>query len=1332
MNIYKPVIFLVRAVWIIAITALLLVAVYVSLGRMMLPSLAHYQQPIEIWLSNALAVGVSANKVTGYWHNFGPGIALEGVKIDAGIDKGAGLRVARVELLLDVPASLQSWRPVFSLVKITGSDLIAKRDAQGAWTLANLDLGAEEEKSGALVELLQTLMLQRRVLLRDIGLQIALTEDLSRAAVIKNGQLQCVGSQCSVQADLEISVLDKAQTVRILANIGNSKEMQQLDIESYVEWEPLILEDWLPLIGANLPVELQVPHGEVGGRVWLNIAKGKVRQVQGDLLFPELQLLAQGQELQSFTSLSSQFNWLNRAGAQEDGWALRLDKFGFKWREQQFGPAHLRGDFRRKGVNSEFRLAADSIDLEFAVGSLMAVKNVPSTIKDMLRELKPSGKITHAQLNYPVSGEDGQERTGESGFVFKANLNDVAVSAWKHAPQAAGITGYLEATSQGGQLVFSSEDLQIHFSNLYSRGWSFGQASGLVNWHNEGRSFWIDGSDIRLETDNALITGQFSLSRPDMNSEPDLEPRLDIGLSVKNSTALQALSFLPDLKLSESLVGWLNKAMLSGQVPDAAFIYSGSIVAGAPVSEKVIQLDARVEQLDFRYHEDWPPLGKARARVRISGQDVLVEADQATLMDSQVTKVTARYEGASKTVRVNAGIEGPLQDLLRTMQETPVRDKLFDLVEDFKLSGAMNLDLGLELPLQDLSLTQTSVSVAMQGARFEIPSLDLLFDNLGGQLEYSTQEGLHGTGITGQFLAEPVSVVVKSNLGKSESKPQRTTVTMTGMINSQALYEWRKIPALSRLHGRTRYSAALYLGKTPGHISLSSNLKGMKVALPAPYGKDKQQSVPLKLDMELADGALHRLQYGDLVQSVLRFDGTTYTDGQISVGGGAPVFVAGQGLSITGQTAQLDYGEWDALFRELGQESGRLSAAAGNKDKSPPPQKGVRAKTFVDYLKYISLDTDSLYLRGKELQNMALRVDQSADGWTVNLQNPQVKARIELYKDSVKSPPLLDIEYLRLPKPANKDTDVLAAVVPQQLTAVNVRIAQFMIGDQDYGTWKFDLRPSDKGARISELVAQVRGLHISGDMDWRYWEGHHRTYFLGMLETEKLGKSLEAWGHAPSIEAKNSRTKGDVSWAGSPANLTAKRLKGRVEWKAKNGRLIEVEGATDALRILGIMNFNSLARRLRLDFSDLFKKGYSFDSLKGAFDLNEGIVTIRESLVIDGPSAKFMVDGTANMNNKTLDQELIVVLPLSENISIAAAIVGAPQIGIPLYLLHKAFGNMFERFASARYLVKGDWDNPAVELVRVFDNKSGPIDQAGKHPGAVVDAEASSQIQKKN
>ena len=67
---------------------------------------------------------------------------------------------------------------------------------------------------------------------------------------------------------------------------------------------------------------------------------------------------------------------------------------------------------------------------------------------------------------------------------------------------------------------------------------------------------------------------------------------------------------------------------------------------------------------------------------------------------------------------------------------------------------------------------------------------------------------------------------------------------------------------------------------------------------------------------------------------------------------------------------------------------------------------------------------------------------------------------------------------------------------------------------------------------------------------------------------------------------------------------------------------------------------------------------------------------------------------------------MIVVLPVGDNIPIAATIVGAPQVGIPLYLLNKVFGDMFERFTSARYRVTGSWDDPKIELVKMFENRS--------------------------
>lgn len=61
------------------------------------------------------------------------------------------------------------------------------------------------------------------------------------------------------------------------------------------------------------------------------------------------------------------------------------------------------------------------------------------------------------------------------------------------------------------------------------------------------------------------------------------------------------------------------------------------------------------------------------------------------------------------------------------------------------------------------------------------------------------------------------------------------------------------------------------------------------------------------------------------------------------------------------------------------------------------------------------------------------------------------------------------------------------------------------------------------------------------------------------------------------------------------------------EPRLRKGQFVELEGGTQALRVFGLLNFNSIGRRLRLDFSDLFGKGYSYDRLTGSLVARDGV-----------------------------------------------------------------------------------------------------------------------------
>ena len=67
---------IVKKVWTLAIILLVALAVYVSLGRVMLPRVAQYQSQIQSYLSEKLGAPVSFQQLSGNWQSFEPAVSL--------------------------------------------------------------------------------------------------------------------------------------------------------------------------------------------------------------------------------------------------------------------------------------------------------------------------------------------------------------------------------------------------------------------------------------------------------------------------------------------------------------------------------------------------------------------------------------------------------------------------------------------------------------------------------------------------------------------------------------------------------------------------------------------------------------------------------------------------------------------------------------------------------------------------------------------------------------------------------------------------------------------------------------------------------------------------------------------------------------------------------------------------------------------------------------------------------------------------------------------------------------------------------------------------------
>jgi uncharacterized protein YhdP len=145
----------------------------------------------------------------------------------------------------------------------------------------------------------------------------------------------------------------------------------------------------------------------------------------------------------------------------------------------------------------------------------------------------------------------------------------------------------------------------------------------------------------------------------------------------------------------------------------------------------------------------------------------------------------------------------------------------------------------------------------------------------------------------------------------------------------------------------------------------------------------------------------------------------------------------------------------------------------------------------------------------------------------------------------------------------------------------------------------------------------------------------------------------------------------------------------------------------DALKLLGIFAFASLARRFRLDFSDVVGSGFRFDKIEGSTRFSHGIVDVMDPIVIEGVSSILKVGGRVDLTARELDNDMIVTLPVTRNLpwyAAFSALATNPITGAGVFLAQKLFHNQINAISSAKYKITGSVDEPVIEFVSIFSD----------------------------
>jgi uncharacterized protein YhdP len=254
----------------------------------------------------------------------------------------------------------------------------------------------------------------------------------------------------------------------------------------------------------------------------------------------------------------------------------------------------------------------------------------------------------------------------------------------------------------------------------------------------------------------------------------------------------------------------------------------------------------------------------------------------------------------------------------------------------------------------------------------------------------------------------------------------------------------------------------------------------------------------------------------------------------------------------------------------------------------------------------------------------------------------------------------------------------------------------------DIGKFELLAQPTGPDWRITRMALTNPAGRIDASGWWRIARDKQATELDLKVATDDAGAFLDRFGYPVAVRQAPTTITGRLSWAGAPNDFDLATMSGDLTLHAGAGQFTKIDPGIG--KLLGVLSLQSLARRITLDFRDVFSEGFAFDDINGGFRIEKGTMKT-DNLRLDGPAAQVTLTGTIDLAKETQQLDVRVKPALSSMFSAGAAalfianpVVGA-AVGAGTLLAQKLLNHPLDQMFSYDYRVTGSWSDPQVARV---------------------------------
>ncbi len=1249
-----------HSLWGLFLLLIILVGLLVSIGRLASPYLKEFKADIQAEASRIIGTRVSIGDIDASWKGFGPKLILRNIEIRNTNVRQTPLVLKQVDLDLSIKSILQKGELLPWNITLHGLRLQLIHDKSGKISVTGL---SGDDEKGDTVFNVDPLLKMRRIQLANTGLMWIDLTGKTPSTSFKHINLLIRNDDIRHQLDLSFSLPGTAdQTIQIAADFkAATHELENFSGEFYVKTENFQAAEW---VRSLIPEFLRLEQITMNTELWLSAENGNFNMAQGKVSLEKLKLSNNQDKVFVLDRAESYFNWHGNEGNHH----LSLQEFLLDVPGFDLNRFALRYS-REKDQQAYLTVSAIDLDIWPELSDF-----VEQQLPAQLRDLNFTGTVKDLQASWTP---------GFSDWSVSGDLQNFSIFPSHSLPGISNFSATVTASAKGGIMSIDSTKSSFIHPSLFRKPVTLDLLQGELGWQISSENTVHVASDYLTATTPHLTT----VTRLSVSVPAEGGTYLDIQTNFRDGDGSGTGLYLPYGIMNDGLVTWLDRAIVSGTVTSGSFVFKGPVedFAFSRTHNGHFEVLFNVEDVILDYLHQWPRLEEVAAQVRFHNNSLDIDLVSAKYLDSEILEASAHIRSLDpiSPLEVHGIATGPISDSMHMLTTTTLKEQFGTLGRALSFTGNNKVQLDFEIPLGELGEYALDGSVEFTNNQMMLADWNLQLDKINGLLNFSL-DGLESDRLSASLLGSPASVKV------SHDSRHNTVFDSTVTLDTQQLSKIFQDFPDDFISGSTEWNIQLMLPPLTKQDSIAklkvySGLEGLEIDAPPPFGKRSKSVTPLTVKASLTPGyeLPIDLNYNDIASANLLL--LTPKDKPFSLKAGLMHFGSSKPPAIQENLFQLT-GTIDTLALDSWLSWQPLMKST---EQKPLPIK-------------IDLGSNKLSYRELSLTGFSLQAEKNENRLAGQISSEELSGKFEIPSFHPLGKLIIDLEKASLKVAGDttptENTQDSPGIKPQDAPAMDLKIKSFTINDHEFGNVLVQTSKKLQNIKLDRFLINGELLNFDGNGLWSDSNGQQRTLLNFKMDSSEFGTVLKNLSFTPQIDKGKASFEGYISWDGAPHNFHTATVSGELDITVEKGRFLDFEPGVG--RILGILNVAALYRRLTLDFSDLFKEGFAFDSINANFVLDSGNA-YTDNLVIKSPAATVELNGRTGLAAQDYDQQVTVTPSLQSTITIAGAVAGGPAGAAIAYLAQKLVGKQVDKIARTRYSISGPWDDPNILKLKI-------------------------------